>query len=459
MVEIGSSTDGLSEAIERLRTDGVRHVVCSMVDSGGINRIKCVPLDKLTRATRSGIGISQCWATALSNDHFTATDALGGPRGDIRLLPDPASLVQLHATPAWAWAALDQYAQDGGVFPCCQRSFLKRMVRSASDRGYTLQMAYEFEWYTARVAADGSFTPIHLGPGYSSAAWAEVHELADELLGALEAQLMAVEQFHPEFSFGQMEVSFAPSDPLIAADWNVLFRHTVRSISARHDCRASFAPVTTLGQPAGNGCHIHFSLWNPDGVNLFAEGPGVVELTEEGEAFLAGVLAELPALVALGCPTVPSYERLQPQRWAGAYEVWGHENREAALRFIQGMAGGRRQTANMELKAIDCAGHPYLVPGAIIAAGLSGIERSLRLPEPVLVDPFELSEAERVARGIRRLPQTLSEASEALAGSEVLREAMGDLLFDSSVAVRRAEAEIDEGKPLEQVVAEHLWRF
>jgi Glutamine synthetase len=81
------------------------------------------------------------------------------------------------------------------------------------------------------------------------------------------------------------------------------------------------------------------------------------------------------------------------------------------------------------------------------------------LPEPVLVDPFELSEAERVARGIRRLPQTLSEASEALAGSEVLREAMGDLLFDSSVAVRRAEAEIDEGKPLEQLVAEHLWRF
>ncbi|MGD0999007.1 MAG: glutamine synthetase family protein [Thermoleophilia bacterium] len=429
-----------------------------MVDSGGINRVKCVPLDKLAQATRSGMGFSRLWATALSNDHFTATDALSGPSGDIRLLPDPASLVQLVATPAWAWAALDQYEQDGEVFACCQRSFLKHMVQTARDRGYTLQMAYELEWYTAHVEADSSFTPIHQGPGYSSGAWAQVHELAADLLGALEGQGMAVEQFHPEYSLGQMEVSFGPTDPVTTADWNVLFRHTVRSVSAQRGCRASFAPVTILGQ-GGNGCHIHFSLWNSAGDNLFAEGSGVVELTAEGEAFLAGVLAELPALVALACPTVPSYERLQPQHWAGAYQVWGHENREAALRFIQGMAGGRRQTANMEFKAIDCAGHPYLVPGAIIAAGLSGIQRNLRLPEPVSVDPFDLSEAEQRARDIRRLPASLAEAAEALAASEVLHEAMGDLLFDSTVAVRRAEAETDEGKTLKQLVADHLWRF
>lgn len=458
MGEIDSSEDTLVEAIDGLRLLGTRYVCLSMVDSGGINRVKCVPLDKLARATRSGIGISRCWATALSNDHFTATDVLGGPSGDIRLLPDPASLVQLVATPAWAWAALDQYEQDGEVFPCCQRSFLKRMVQTARDQNYALQMAYEVEWYTARVGADGSLSPVHQGPGYSSAAWTQVHDLAADLLDALEGQRMEVEQFHPEFAIGQMEVSFGPTDPVTAADWNVLFRHTVRSVSAQHGCRASFAPVTTLGQVA-NGCHIHFSLWNPDGENLFAEGPRVVELTEEGEAFLAGVLAELPALVALACPTVPSYERIQPQRWAGAYEVWGHENREAALRFIQGMVGGRRQTANMELKAIDSAGHPYLVPGAIIAAGLAGIQRNLRLPEPVSVDPFELSEAERGARGIRRLPASLDEATEALAASEVLREAMGDLLFDSAVAVHRAEAEADEGKTLEELIAEHLWRF
>jgi glutamine synthetase len=459
LIETGEQEDGLATAVEQLRSLGTRYVCCSMVDSGSINRVKCVPLDKLARTARSGIGFSKCWAAGLSNDHFTTTDALGGPTGDVRLVADPVSLVHLHATPAWAWVAVDQYTQDGEVFAACQRSFLKRMVRRAADRGLMMQTAYELEWFTERIGADGTFTPIHTGPGYSSAAWAEVHELGAELLEALEAQGMDVEQFHAEFSAGQMEVSFAPRDPLTASDWNVLFRHTVRSVSTRHRCRASFAPMASLDQMAGNGCHLHFSLWDSAGANLFADGPGIVGLTGTGEAFLAGVLAELPALVALGCPTVPSYLRLQPQHWAGAYEAWGHENRETALRFIQGMVGGRRRTANMELKAIDCAGHPYLLPGAVIAAGLAGIDRSLRLPEPVAGDPHELSDAERAARGVRRLPESLDVAVETLALSATLREAMGDVLFDACIAVRKAEAEADRDKPPQQVVAEHLWRF
>lgn len=458
-MDIGEHEDGLATAVEELRSLGARYVCCSMVDGGNIHRVKCVPLDKLARTARSGIGFSQVWAVALSNDHFTSTDVLGGPTGDIRLVADPASLVHLHATPAWAWVALDQRTQDGEVFACCQRSFLKRMMQHGLERDYTFQMSYELEWYTARAGADGGLRPIHTGPGYSSAAWAEVNELAADLLEALEAQSMDVEQFHAEFAAGQMEVSFAPRDPLTAADWNVLFRHTVRSVSTRHGCRASFAPMVSLDQMAGNGCHLHFSLWDADGANLFADGPRVVGLTKTGEAFLAGVLAQLPALVALGCPTVPSYLRLQPQHWAGAYDAWGHENRETALRFIQGMVGGRRRTANMELKAIDCAGHPYLLPGAIIAAGLDGIDRGLRLPEPVAGDPYELSEAECAARGIRRLPETLDAAVEALAASAPLREAMGNVLLNACVAVRRAEAETDRHKPPEQVVAEHLWRF
>jgi len=123
------------------------------------------------------------------------------------------------------------------------------------------------------------------------------------------------------------------------------------------------------------------------------------------------------------------------------------------------MVGERKLTANMEFKAIDCAAHPYLMPGAIIAAGLAGVEERLRLPEPVTDDPYALSDAERAARGIERLPGSLSEAAEALSSSQVLRAAMGDLLFEATVAVRRAEAEADADKPLEALIAEHLWRF
>ena len=459
----------------RLRAGGVRYVCCSLVDGGGINRVKCVPVGKLERAVRRGLGLPLSWSMAMSNDHFAQPEGRGGPSGDLRARPDLRAAVQLAAQPFWAWAPLDQYTQDGEVFPVCQRGFLKRTVSRATELGYDIAMAYEFEWFALR--ADGcrpesqsgkvaqpapdellTYVPAHRGPGFSSGAWAAVRELAEELLSALDAQGMDVEVFHPEYAQGQMEVSFAPVDPLAAADRNVLFRHVARAVSEKHGCRASFAPVRVAGQVA-SGCHLHFSVRDSTGVNLFSGGSGRLGLTEAGEAFLAGVLAETGPLTALGCPTVPSYERLQPQRWACAYRIWGHENREAALRVVQGMAGEREHTANAEFRAIDSAANPYLVAGAVIAAGLEGVARSLRLPEPFDGDPHLLPGAERAARGVRRLPLTLSQAAEELAASDVLRTAMGDELHDAVVEIRRAEARADEGRPLDELIDEHLWRF
>ncbi|MGO8684111.1 MAG: glutamine synthetase, partial [Thermoleophilia bacterium] len=231
-----------------------------------------------------------------------------------------------------------------------------------------------------------------------------------------------------------------------------------RTVAARHGYRCSFSPVV-IPSGLGNGCHLHFSLWNEAGENLFAGGGGVADLTAEGESFLAGVLAELPALTALACATTPSYERLKPQHWSGAYACWGQENREAALRFIQGATHTRGRTANMEFKAVDGSGHPYLVVGAVIAAGLHGLRQGLHLPPPVAADPHAMSPGERAAAGIKQLPASLGEAAEALASSAVLRAAMGNVLFDAMVAVRGAEAEADSGQPLDELVAEQLWRF
>jgi len=252
-------------------------------------------------------------------------------------------------------------------------------------------------------------------------------------------------------------VALGVTDPVTVADWHVLFRHTVRSLGEQLGYKASFSPITSPG--LGNGCHLHFSLQNSARENLFSGGDRMLELTAEGEAFIAGVLAELGALVALACPTVLSYERLKPERWAGAFHGWGHENREVALRFIQGIVGQRSLTANMEFKAGDCAGHPYLVPGAIIAAGLNGIERGMTLPEPLQLDPVGMTVQDQAARDAGRLPSSLGRAADALEASEVLRAAMGDPLHRSCVVVRRAEAEADEGKSLEDMMRELLWRF
>jgi glutamine synthetase len=256
---------------------------------------------------------------------------------------------------------------------------------------------------------------------------------------------------------GQLEVSVAPADPVGAADTTVLVRQTIRAMAATHGMRASFSPVVIAGH-VGNGGHVHFSLWR-DGVNLFAGGRGPHGMTETGEAFVAGVLAELPALVAVGCPSVPSYLRLIPSHWAGAFACWGRENREAAIRFVTGMVGSRDTAANTEVKCFDQSANPYLVTGALIAAGLAGVERDLRLPEEVTVDPGDFSDEELARRGIQRLPQSLEEALSHFEKSDVQRDAMGPMLFGPFAAVRRAEAEAFAGQEPEDIVAAHRWRY
>ena len=182
-------------------------------------------------------------------------------------------------------------------------------------------------------------------------------------------------------------------------------------------------------------------------------------MTRQAEAFTAGVLESMQALTAVTAPSVASYERLQPHRWSDPWACWGRENREAALRFVTGMVGSRGQAANLEVKAMDAAANPYLALGAIVAAGIDGIDRELSLPEAVAVDPASLSAARRRAMGIRQLPSSLGAAIRELERSTVLRAAMGDVLFDSFLATRRGERDVFEGKDPEDVVRAHRWRY
>jgi glutamine synthetase len=182
-------------------------------------------------------------------------------------------------------------------------------------------------------------------------------------------------------------------------------------------------------------------------------------MTREAEAFAAGILEAMPALTGITAPAVVSYERLQPHRWSGPWACWGRENREAALRFVTGMVGSRAEAANLEIKAMDGAANPYLALGAIVAAGIDGLDRDLGLPEPVLDDPADIPARKRRAMGIRQLPDTLSAAITELEGSALLREAMGDVLFDPFLATRRAERDAFEGKDPAEVVRIHRWRY
>jgi glutamine synthetase len=263
-------------------------------------------------------------------------------------------------------------------------------------------------------------------------------------------------QLHPEYAAGQYELSYAEDDPLGAADTLVLVREVIRSVSLEHELRASFSPKV-LADGVGNGGHVHLSLWRGE-FNLMTGGELSYGMSAPGESFAAGILDRLPALLAVGCPTVASYLRLIPSHWAGAFQCWGLENREAALRFITGPVGQQSTAANLEVKCFDGAANPYLALAVLLAAGTSGLAADATLPEPVGVDPGALLPAERAARQIAPLPGSLEEAVRVFEIDPVLRDALGEVVVETIADVRRGEISLLADASPEEIVARTRWR-
>ena len=444
------------EVAQRLADAGVSMLAACWVDNSGITRVKSVPIGRLERVAGWGIGMSPVFDVFVVDDSITTSKHIGGPAGDLRLMPDLDRVTPLVAQPGWAMAPADRYTQDGEPFVGCTRSYAKRMAGQAAEQGLTALATFEIEW---AVGTDdsGTFVPACEGPAYGMTRVIELSDYSREVVEAIEQQGIEVEQFHPEYAAGQLEVSVAPKDPVAAADDSVLVRQTIRAVSQRHGLQVSFAPSVVAGG-VGNGGHVHLSLWR-GGQNLLAGGSGRYGMTPEGEAFAGGVLSALSALVAVGAPSVASYVRLVPSHWAGAYQCWGKENREAALRFVTGSTGEQDVRANLEIKCFDLAANPYLVIGSLFAAGLAGVKDGATLPQEVEGDPVGLPEADLAARGVRRLPQSLGEAIGALEASDLLRVAMGEPMFEAFLAVRRAEIELFAGASQADVVARTRWRW
>lgn len=438
------------ELVEQLTARGIELVAISFVDNAGVARAKAVPAAELPRALRAGIGSPRVLGVFTGDDAIAEAGELSLPVGDLRLVPDLDALAG--GVDGWGWAPADQHDQDGNVWRLCPRAVLRRAVETIAANDLELRMAFELEWYAEH--ADG--TPVHSGPGYSAAALGDAGAHLRDVAQRLAAHGIAAQQVHAEYSPGQLEVSLPATDAVRAADQCVLARYVIRGAARAADLKASFSPLTYPGM-VGNGCHLHVSLWRA-GANLLGPGDDGTPADGAGRAFLAGVLDELPGLVALGCASPLSYQRLGPTRWTGAFRCWGVENREAPLRYIAGSAALRPGAANVELKPLDSSGNPYLVAAAAIAAGLDGVRRGAELPPPVAVDPATLPAEERERLGLVLLPADPEAGALALERSDVLRRALGPELLGAVVAVRRAEAGRASGSD-EELSATYRWRY
>ncbi len=444
-----------TEYLGELEAAGVVAVALTFVDNSGITRVKSVPLAKLPSAAAWGVGMSPVFDAFRLDDMILSGTHAGSPVGDLRLHPDLTRLTLLAGQPGWAWAPVDRYDQEGSPHPQDSRLLAARMVEALALRGLSAKMAFEVEW--AVSAGDGNdFVPACQGPAYGMARVSELSDYAVDVLSALATQAVSVDQFHPEYAAGQLEISVAAQSPVDAADTFVLVRETIRAISLRHGLRASFSPKV-LADGVGNGAHVHLSLWS-DELNLMAGGTQEFGLTTTAAAFSAGILERLPALLAVGAPSVASYLRLIPSHWAGAFACWGLENRETALRLVTGAAGNRNSSANLEVKCLDATANPYLVVAGLLAAGIAGMSEEARLPAPVATDPASMSAEEREAAGVTALPSSLEEAVAAFEKDSALRAAFGKELSITIAELRRFEQELFADSSAEEVATLTRWR-
>lgn len=427
-----------NEALENdphktLKAQDIRFVRVLWCDNANVIRGKAFHTNFLAEHQTWGVGISRAQqAIPVMYDAVVPESGLT-PVGEVWLTPDWSTLNRLPYAPGHA-RVMGDMVSNGQPWALCPRGFLKRMIAEAAAAGLQVMAAFENEFYLLRVNAEG-FTPAD-NTVFASTIGMDLNQaVIGDMVEALLAQQIPVERYYPESGAGQHEIAIRYTHALQAADWQIAFRETVRGVALQHNLRASFLPKLFQEQ-AGSGCHLHLSLWK-DGQNILPDLTQPGTLSPTAQAFVAGTLSHLPALMAVTTPSVNSYRRLQPHFWSGAFRCWGMDNREAAIRIPSNPAPP--SPTHIELKTVDASANPYLVLGSVIAAGLDGIRQKLTLGEPVTIDPGYLPETERFQRGIDRLPEHLGAAIDYLAQDQLLLDALGTDFATAYLAVRQAE--------------------
>src|SRR5215212_3447419 len=418
----------VNELVRQARVADVRLVRFMYCDNAGLIRGKAMHVDALAPYLRAGVSLPASMQTLNLLDRQAPDAGLDEP-GDVRLVPDPSTFTVIPYAPHSAVMLSDLVRLDGRPWEACPRTFLKRQIQDALTQGIQFQASFEPEWVIG-VRSGEDYLPFDESPALSGVGMATAAAVIDEVLTALEAQRIRVDQYYPAVGHGQQEISLHHAHGLRAADQHVLYRETVRSVVYKQGFFASFAPKPWPGQP-GNGCHLHLSAWDPSGEhNLFYDERRPHGLSTLAGHFLAGVMHHLPGLVCLTSPSFNSYLRLQSGNRAPWLVTYGADNRETAIRLASQLRGIERASTNLELRASDPSCNPYLALGGVLAAGLDGIRRKLR-PNPRLLvtgDPARLTEDELAERGIRPLPRSLYNAIDALEADRVLLTALGEPL-------------------------------
>lgn len=442
---------------KQLREYNIELVRAIYVGPDGITRGKAFLPGSIDEFLETGLGLTQAQASVTVFDHLPPESAFQ-PVGEVRIRPDINTFQILPYLPGHARMISNLETIQGTPWELCPRSLLKTMLDRLSERGMIIRAAFENEFTIYRNVND-SWRPLDQTNCFSSAAMDIASPYILPILSALEEQGVHVEKYYPEAGHGQHEIPIRHQPGLLAADQQVVFKETARGVGIANDFRVSFMPKSS-SESAGNGCHIHFSLWDTESeTNLFYDNTSEYNLSELALQFTAGILKHLPSVMAFTAPTTNSYSRFVERCWSSCYSSWGPDNREATVRAASGFQGQEASTVNLEFKPSDPANNPYLALSAIICAGLDGIENGLSPGAPVLTDPALVTPEEREARGMKRYPADLSTALAALEADDLFQTVFGEARIADYLTMKRAEIEMINslGSAGEQTA--YLFRF
>ncbi len=423
------------DLLKRIKEDNVKFVSLQFTDVTGSVKSVDMPVRNLPDALKDG-----AWFDGSSVAGFARIQ-----ESDMRLMIDADTYAVLPWSPEERRRArvfCDVYTPDGEPFEGDPRGVLKRMLAKIAERGWTLNIGAEPEFFLFKRANGHGVHPVphDVGGYFDFSANDEAVRVRTELMEALDLMGLDIEVGHHEVALGQHEIDFRYSDALRIADNVLTLKYTVKAIAAQNGLVASFMPKPIYGVN-GSGMHCHQSLFDANGDNLFFDKDDEFKLSKLAYNFIAGQLKHARALAAVVAPTINSYKRLVPGYEAPVYIGWAQTNRSALVR-IPRHNEGRDKAVRAELRFPDPSSNPYLAFAAMLGAALDGIDNNLPVPAGLNnVNIYHLTAEERVEMGIKSLPGSLAEAMRELENNEVIKAALGDSAYDAFSRAKWAEVE------------------
>jgi glutamine synthetase len=423
-----SKVEERNKVLKRIKDEGVEFLLLWFTDLEGHLKSFAVTPAEIEEALNDGMGFDGSSITG-----FNAIE-----ESDMVAIPDPATFQLMpwrEGETRVARMIADIVTPDGEPYEGDSRYVLRRALERMKEMGFeTFNVGPELEYFLFRD--DKGTETLDEGGYFAMTTLDAASELRQETVRALESMGIPIEYVHHEVGPSQHEIDMRFAPALDMADHTLTYRLIVKEIAKKAGYHATFMPKPIFGEN-GSGMHTHQSLFS-NGRNAFFDADDKWHLSEAGKAFIAGQLRHAREISAVFAQWVNSYKRLVPGYEAPVYAAWSQRNRSALIR-IPVYKPGSEQATRAEIRCPDPACNPYLTFAALLHAGLEGIEKGYELPEPMETNLYHLTAEQRRERGITSLPETLGEAIDELAQSELARKALGRHIFDRYVELKRSE--------------------